>query len=350
MLTTGDCRDSRVARDISGLEAHMKIWKSTRAEDPDQLYYNELFGAWRDAPPGPEKEKIAKKIATEFPERSVLIDGLSFTVRNPYSAAGERAGVSGERGFLDPSGTGANFQLLQAYLQPAGDLQELVVGNRVLEMMMLEALWHCGQSQGPDADPRCFPTRIVEELRELRELQTQDGAHKEAQRILGKSRVKRVYDYAAKLLEMAVKPAPTAGLAGVSGELLPGVSGEPLPGVSGEVTPIFCVSGDIIGDAASGTFCVSGTLIRVSGDRGPLPADGSGGLFCVSGGELLVSAVAGSTLKCIRGKGYLRPAAVAAVLHPPPARRPLRGLGARGADPPLLAPGLGFRRVIPPPV
>jgi hypothetical protein len=347
MLTTGECQFSRIQRDISGLEAHMASWVASRALNSTQLKYNELYQQWLDASGAEEKQSLADTIAARFPSKTVLIDRMPFVVRNPYSAAGDRAGVSGERGFLDPSGTGPNFQLLQAYLQPAEDFRELVVGNRVLEMMILESLWHCGQSVGPDADPRCFPAKVIEELREFRGLQDQKLQHELARKILDKSRVKRVFDYGEKLLKMLKKEDPTAGLAiDPSAAVVPGGGGG--GGVSGEM-PIFCVSGEILGDAATGIFCVSGALISVSGDRGMLPADGTVGVFCVSGGELLGPIVPGVP-KCIRGRGVPRaPVAPVTVLHPEPRRRPAPGLGAgRGALLPLTG-GLGFHPVVPRP-
>jgi hypothetical protein len=354
LITTIDCYDRRVVEDICGLEVAMRSWVQSRPGEREQQIYNQLRSQWELAAGPDAKKKIADKIAGSFQDREVRIDGQIYTVRNPYRTAGERVGVSGEHGFLGAiSGVEGelrrNYEVLQAYLGPSGEegFQGLVLNNRVLEMMLLESLWHCGNSTGPDADPRCYPAKIIEELREYRVVKDQTGRRAQAEKILKRDRVARVHGYAIELLKGAIKATGFgAGLASrtVAPSVIPGVVG-----VSGE--PVYCISGGVvIGDIASGNFCVSGGLvISVSGDpavRVGGPAEGTTGLFCVSGGEVLPSATPDAPL-CIRGRVEQRGAAAGAAPGPVDINAGLglsSGLGNRRPLPRRLTKGLGARR------
>jgi len=112
--------------------------------------------------------KAIDKVLAGFPIRSVTIRNASGAlidriVENPYIASEYR------------EDTGTNFsnpvrpmkEQMQHNVNLLNDLvpQEMIV-DKPMAISILESLWFCGQNPTISNDPRCFPARLLGELRE----------------------------------------------------------------------------------------------------------------------------------------------------------------------------------------
>jgi hypothetical protein len=119
------------------------------------------------------KAKIAEPIRQAFPDREVKVAGSvpgtyrTFPVINPYRGLSYRLDSSTKfegdgSSDRDPSGglVGANARLLQAVAP------DNWIADTVAATALLESLWFCGQNPELAADSRCFPAKLLGELRE----------------------------------------------------------------------------------------------------------------------------------------------------------------------------------------
>lgn len=228
---------ARIAEDLSGFQAIIDGgWLENRTRDAQQAKYRDAMGeiqAIKDnkkplSSSGSGDESFAKElkkkqaaVAAAFPDRTVFIDGKDYTVRNPFATLQQRMDVSGEGFFMravpkDGDPLRLNVQVLQAFAPPAAFGEFLADNKRAIAI--LESLWHCGNQPGADLDPKCFPARVIEELREYNALQEATGASKSLRDALLKGTgMPTVIRYLRRLLELA-KPAP-----------LPAADAKPLP-------------------------------------------------------------------------------------------------------------------------
>ena len=113
----------------------------------------------------------------------------SLTVSNPYRASRYREALvaaGGANSFASPAGGGEPPVALQATQHPEDAEMweqnamllkrvvptEMIADNKIA-VALLESLWFCGSSADLASDPRCFPARILGELREYQATKTQ---------------------------------------------------------------------------------------------------------------------------------------------------------------------------------
>jgi hypothetical protein len=148
--------------------------------------------------PGPlEGQKFGRwlQLSDKYKDRTVRVRNPntghieSLTISNPYRASRYREALvtaGGANSFAVPAGGGEPPVALQAeqYPEDAEMWQqntmllkrvvptEMIADNKVA-VALLESLWFCGSSADLASDPRCFPTRILGELREYQATKTQ---------------------------------------------------------------------------------------------------------------------------------------------------------------------------------
>lgn len=215
LRTTKECTAGRIAADLTGFQASLEGLATRRPNDAEQgQYRTALEELGNMATGGKERRKKLEEIAAAFPERTVLIDGERYTVRNPYASLQERKDVSDGffMGVIPEEGSSLrpNVQLLQAFAPPA-QFGEFLADNK-RAVAILESLWHCGNQPGTDMDPKCFPARIVEELREYNEIVVKNKGKKDLEEALLKGTgLPTIIGHLQRLLAMAPKaPAPAA--------------------------------------------------------------------------------------------------------------------------------------------
>jgi hypothetical protein len=113
------------------------------------------------------------ELVERYPDRNVLIrDGSGdihrFRVSNPYRAAGYRRKTTfsfGDPAGLNPQQAAMAQQNLDVLTEIAPD--EMIADTKYATAL-LESLWYCGAAKDIGADPRCFPARVLGELREYK--------------------------------------------------------------------------------------------------------------------------------------------------------------------------------------
>jgi len=232
LRTTKECTAGRIAADLTGFQASLEGLAAQRPNDAEQAQYRTALEELGNITSGgPERRRKLEEIAAAFPERTVFIDGERYTVRNPYASLQERKEVSDGffMGSVPEEGSSLlpNVQLLQAFAPPAQFGEFLADNKRAIAI--LESLWHCGNQPGADMDPKCFPARIVEELREYNEIVIKNKSKKDLEEALLKGTgLPTIIGHLQRLLAMAPKAPAAAAAAAV----------QPLPTNNGSKPPV----------------------------------------------------------------------------------------------------------------
>jgi predicted nucleic acid-binding Zn-ribbon protein len=215
LRTTKECTAGRIAADLTGFQSSLAGLLVERPNNANQAQYRTALEELEKSP-GPDQKKKLDKIVAAFPYRTVFIDGERYTVRNPYASLKERMDAS-DGFFMDSvpeegSSLRPNVQLLQAFAPPAQFGEFLVDNKRAIAI--LESLWHCGNQPGTDLDPKCFPARIVEELREYNEIMVKNKGKKDLEEeILKLTGLPTIIAHLQRLLAMAQKKPSAAASA-----------------------------------------------------------------------------------------------------------------------------------------
>jgi hypothetical protein len=174
---TADCIAKSVRKNIFiadefAQDGHL----SQRLNDPELLKYKSLVEKSKDVD-RLIKGRAISDLEKDYRESEVFIrsakDGTihSQIVPNPYKAMKYRE--DDHTTFANPSGI--------SNADPRGDmrkqnmqlLKELVpneiIADKAMSIAILEALWFCGNSTSVNSDYRCFPLKLLAELREYHE-------------------------------------------------------------------------------------------------------------------------------------------------------------------------------------
>lgn len=114
-----------------------------------------------------------EELVERYPDRTVMIrDGSGdlhkYRVSNPYRAAAYRRKPTfsfGDPAGLNPQQTVMAQQNLDVLTEIAPD--EMIADTKYATAL-LESLWYCGAGHDIGGDPRCFPARVLGELREFK--------------------------------------------------------------------------------------------------------------------------------------------------------------------------------------
>jgi len=155
--------------------------------DPELAAYNDLVQR-RDAAiaaEDPDLVKLNKQLESNYGDNYILVRDLNGamhirSVPNPYKALSYRE--SPDTDFNNPNGTNPmramNNQLIKDIIP-----KEILV-DKAMTIAILESLWFCGQNHSVSDDPRCFPLRLLGELREFQSQQKQKEQAEKAVAIL----------------------------------------------------------------------------------------------------------------------------------------------------------------------
>jgi hypothetical protein len=116
-----------------------------------------------------------RRFAADFPHRILHVAGKddlkSLTILNPYSAASYREDAATSFTAESTSKYDTSGNMKKRNLEVLHELvPESILIDKPMTVSILESLWFCGQNQASiKNDPRCFPTRLLGELREYQE-------------------------------------------------------------------------------------------------------------------------------------------------------------------------------------
>jgi hypothetical protein len=181
LIQTPDCVERTMMDDI--LAAQEFAQEGRLVKDPDGMLdqYHANLDALKKETDADKKATLQQKMDKKYANRDVLIEGedgvvKSFKVVNPYRALAfrEETGVS----FADPAGSGKTPEQREILRQNAEVLKAIapaeIINDNPYAIALLEALWFCGTSHSMSENPRCFPARVLAELREYNEAKKQD--------------------------------------------------------------------------------------------------------------------------------------------------------------------------------
>jgi hypothetical protein len=172
---------------------------SHRLSDPALVEYDRLVDAIESIGDDSsnekqiEKRRLQMELEDKYKAAMTLIrdpntgEVHEYVVPNPYVALSYREDPitnfaepnKSEKSSYNADGKlrGQNIQLLTK-LAP----KELIA-NKPMAVALLESLWYCGQNPSVSNDPRCFPARLLGELREYAEDKIQKGQAVEADEV-----------------------------------------------------------------------------------------------------------------------------------------------------------------------
>lgn len=178
-----------------------------RTDDPALMEYIRLTKAMEEETDALKKEALRIKLEKLYKDRTIYVrDGSdnkisTYTVPNPYRALSYRedpittfANPAG--GIADPddesgysaSDDGGRGTMRQQNLQLLKELvPNEIIADKPMSIAILESLWYCGQNPTISNDPRCFPARLLGELREYQMNELQKNQAIEAKAVLKKS-------------------------------------------------------------------------------------------------------------------------------------------------------------------
>ena len=113
-----------------------------------------------------------RRFAADYPHRILHVAGKdelkSLTILNPYAAASYREDAATSFTAESTSKYDASGIMKSRNLDVIHELiPESIIVDKPMTVSILESLWFCGQNQASiKNDPRCFPTRLLGELRE----------------------------------------------------------------------------------------------------------------------------------------------------------------------------------------
>ena len=203
-----DCIKEKLRRDIRASQIYTQQWglkaKDSRVEEAKDLQ-KELDDLQKQKGGGPtaaaleglqkktkeaeratrkkEEEKIRQMMATRYPDRAIRVRGengqnTTMYVRNPYLAYEHRHKVV--KDYKNPPEKDAlakmNTNVLKALVP------EMIIEDHAMSTAFLESLWHCGNNPDLSSDPRCYPAKVIGEIREFQVNENQEGVALAAQR------------------------------------------------------------------------------------------------------------------------------------------------------------------------
>lgn len=139
---------------------------------------------------------LERELKSGYPDVAIHIrnatDGMihEFTVPNPYRALAYREDRRNPVNFANPKGYGGsakdlsgnmysqNIKLLDALAPPA------LIADSAMAISLLESLWFCGSNPTVSNDPRCYPARILGELREWQANKDQTARGRHAKEVI----------------------------------------------------------------------------------------------------------------------------------------------------------------------
>jgi hypothetical protein len=203
-FVTSDCMAKTVRKDIFLGHDESRYGRLVkRVEEPDLVEYIRLQAAMKEETDPMKKAQIKMKLYYGYPDRTIYIRDPSNnkihrrTVPNPYRALSYREDEVTT--FANPAGDLANPEEGVSKYDDRGTmraqniqlLKELVpnqiVADKAMSIAILESLWYCGQNPTLSNDPRCFPARLLGELREYQADKVQRSQAVEAKAVLEKS-------------------------------------------------------------------------------------------------------------------------------------------------------------------
>ena len=206
---SSDCIKEKLRRDIRASQIYTKDWglkaKDSRVEDAKDLQkeLDDLQKQKGGAVPissvlaaqqreekeaaritrKKEEEKIRQMMATRYPDRAIRVRGengqnTTMYVRNPYLAFEHRheAGRNYKNPPKDDALAKMNTNVLKALVP------EVIIEDHAMSTAFLESLWHCGNNPDLSSDPRCYPAKVIGEIREFQVNENQEGVALAAQR------------------------------------------------------------------------------------------------------------------------------------------------------------------------
>ncbi len=139
---------------------------------------------------------LERELKSGYPDVAIHIrnatDGMihEFTVPNPYRALAYREDRRNPVNFANPKGYGGsakdlsgnmysqNIKLLEALAPPS------LIADSAMAIALLESLWFCGSNPTVSNDPRCYPARILGELREWQANKDQTARGRHAKEVI----------------------------------------------------------------------------------------------------------------------------------------------------------------------
>ena len=207
-FVTQDCLERAILEDIFRGKDYVENRRLAKRVDPAMIRYNELAAKKAALEAAPEQtletmkglESVKSKLSAEYYDEQVIIRNPKdnkakvYKVPNPYVALAYREkDTAGPVNFanpatlanpnLDPGGKmlAANTELLNA-LAPTE-----MIADHAMAVALLESLWFCGRNPTLSNDPRCFPARLLGELREWNASKEQLARKEAVADVLGSS-------------------------------------------------------------------------------------------------------------------------------------------------------------------
>jgi hypothetical protein len=138
-----------------------------------------------------ELAELEEKLRARYPDGGVNIIGPGgslqhYKVPNPYVAQSYREDPTVT--FAAPATTANDAHALNvAVLEALVPTQaQAMIDDKQMAIALLESLWFCGSNPTLSDDPRCFPLRLLGELREYEAMKGQHAAAEDATAVLAK--------------------------------------------------------------------------------------------------------------------------------------------------------------------
>ena len=175
-FVTSDCVAKPIKQHILMADEYAQEGRlSKRLEDPDLLKYRKLVEELDEEQDAGKKFSKKLDIRAAFPDRKVLIadpdtrEIHTYQVPNPYRALSYREDEVTT--FGDPNGgtskhDAGGIMRVQNFELAKHLIPKSIIADKAMTVAILESLWYCGQNPSISSDPRCFPARLLEELRE----------------------------------------------------------------------------------------------------------------------------------------------------------------------------------------
>jgi 8-oxo-dGTP pyrophosphatase MutT (NUDIX family) len=183
---TEDCLAAEVKRDIRRADDYKANYRLTKRGDSALDRYRELKRKqdelYNSNDQGQETqnklERIKRALAAEFYDEQILVREhgskklRALSIPNPYRALAYREDPNVRPNFANPN-SGAKSQYDpggKMFAQNTDALKAIapseMIADHDMAVALLESLWYCGRNPTVSNDPRCFPLRLMGELRE----------------------------------------------------------------------------------------------------------------------------------------------------------------------------------------
>ena len=174
-LITSDCTAKSVRKHIIMADEYAQEGRLVkRLDDPELLKFKKLVEDAATETDPAKRRNMLMEINDYYGDREVLIgdqvtrDVHSYKVPNPYRALSYREDEV--TSFGQPAGSSKHdvggIMGAQNYELAKRLIPKSIIADKAMTIAILESLWFCGQNPSISSDPRCFPARLLEELRE----------------------------------------------------------------------------------------------------------------------------------------------------------------------------------------